>query len=214
MKILMMLMVAVFTAGFTTPANAQIESLKTLISKGIVTASFKGTGISRGACIRLTLRKKAGAKSLTVSLLPGTTIEYDGKPAFEMVIGRIIGRVAGANRVVPASEIMIPDERPVTYILDAYPTGKPQSALTSSGHFTIKGWDSALGCMLVTAHDLRVSERSTQAAIWMYSEVAEAAIRGDTMPGPGPDPARKWLPMTDEEWQLGGSIVAHCIIGP
>ncbi len=207
---------ALFTMSFATLSAAHGETLTTLLSKGIVSASFSDTGVSRGPCIRLTLQKKGGAGqvALTVSLPPGTTITSNSKPAMEMVIGRVIGRVAGANRVVPAPEIVLRNGQPLTYILEAYPTGKPQPAPTPSVHFKIKGWDQVLGCILTTAHDPRVSERSAQAAVWFYGEIAEAANHGDNGSAPTPEAPRKWLPMTDEEWQLGKSIVAHCIVGP
>ncbi len=101
----------------------------------MVSAAFTGTGISRGPCIRLTLQKRVRTVKtpLTVSLPPVTTITSDRKPAMEMVIGR----VAGANGVVPAPEIVLRNDQPLTYILEAYPTGKPRLAPTSSDHFKI-----------------------------------------------------------------------------
>lgn len=188
------------SAIYAQEAKSLTLDLSTAISGKYVEASFKGSGASSGDSIVGTFNKtaKAGPRPLTITVKPGTPLRSNTASAQSMVLAGIKGISSGDSTYIPATEILLEDNKPVIYIFEAYCMEFHKDNPSDSVGFALGTHDSALACILEKAKQDSLSESATQAAVWIRTD----KIRKVDLTGK--------FEVSESEWEQAMAIIKRC----
>jgi hypothetical protein len=172
--------------------------LPTALATGQAKATIRGTGASSGDSIKVTLLKgpNAAAEPLEISIPAGTILKNGNGAGQDMVVGEVLGRVAGESSYEPTSNIVLTGNEAVTYILSAYCVNFEKDNPSEADLFSVMKPDPVLGCILKNSSGLSVEAR--QAAVWIYSDNVSHAHMSEK------------FPVSSREFSQGRQVVDQC----
>jgi len=175
-------------------------NLEESIASGKITAKFIGTGGSSGDTILLTVQKteKAGAETLKLSIPPGTILQSSNPSEQNMVIAGVRGIQIDSQRFTPQSEIILIDNNPITYVLEAYCAELHKGNPSSTTGFALSTLNPKLSSILTEGKKRNLSPQAIQAAIWIVTD----KITHEEM--------NQRFPINKEQWDSAKSIFDSC----
>lgn len=118
-----------------------------------------------------------------------------------MIILAVRGRDAGGGQYIPGQDIVVDDDRPVTYVLAAACAEFDKDNPTADTRFTLEEPDDpVLACI---ARESRVSSIPTfQAAVWMHTDKTSYSRVSSR------------FTVSRTEWAAGEALLRSCLSAP
>lgn len=171
-------------------------------SAGLVQTKYASLGGSSGGVITVTVTRtaKAAYRFLALAITPGTRLRnLSGQQ--DMVIARLLGHWIDGKKYEPQSEIMLIDDKPKKYVLDAYclEAHKPNPEPTSQFQAVDEDSDPVIACVARKSRSQGLSMSAKQAAFWIvtdhlsFQQVAEK------------------IAVTAKDWNAAVALVNTCV---
>ena len=159
-------------------ARTELDPIPLLqaIARELVRARFVGTGGASGAVVRLHIQRtaKAGGRPLRLRVPLGTSLNNAAAGQQDMVVLRLLGKVAGPNSYAPTDLIELLDNRLHEYVLEAFCAEAHKQNPAAGGSLSIGPLSSSelravlQGSRLVPA--AQKSLKAIQAAVWAVTD--------------------------------------------
>ena len=185
----------------TVTQTTATVTLQDAIRDGLVAATFTGLGGSSGDAVKVQVRRlrNAGDRRLALRVPPGSLLRSASAAVQNMIVMEVRGRDAGNSKYAPASEIVVSDDKPVTYILSAmcadFDKENPSEQTTFS---LVEPQDLVLVCVARKGGGDRPVPAS-QAAVWMHTDKVSYSEMNER------------FPVSPAEWAVGEEILRSCV---
>jgi hypothetical protein len=189
-------------AGSASTVNAErVQSIRDAEDAGLVRTSYRShEGSSSGDSVVLIVVKIGGPNRLVLSIPSGLALKSPFPSSQSMVISGLKGREIGGGKYSPEQFVVLTDEKPVRYIVEAYcaefhKDNPPPDRFDFQAAATP---DPVLGCILTEARKEQLSVAGTQAAVW---------VRTDHLTFPEMSTR---MAVSKEEWSKAETVASRC----
>jgi hypothetical protein len=160
--------------------------------------TIRGTGGSSGDAIKVDVGKgpQAGPGPLTISVPPGTVLNNGNGGGQNMAIAGVVGREISEYSYTPASDIVVTESNPVTYVLSAFCINFEKENPSTTDEFTVGQTDPVLACILGGSKNFSVPTR--QAAVWIYTDNVSYQHMSEK------------FPVSPQEYEQGRTLANQC----
>lgn len=153
-------------------------------SRGLIELVLAGKGGSSGDVVTLTVKRTA-RRPMHLRLLAGTVLRSASTSVQNMIVAAVKGELMDGDRYRPAETIDLADDKPRTYLLEAYCLDFDRDNPGASDRFSVGPVNESVLSLIREAQKDAPSIAVTQAAVWLAAGVSKASIRerftiGDT----------------------------------
>ena len=151
----------------------QVHSIRDAENAGWVRTSYRSpTGSSSGDSVILIVVKMRGPEKLALSIPPGLALLSPLVSSQSMVISGLKGRDLGGGKYTPVDSILLTDDKPVRYVVEAYCAEfhKDNPPPDRFDFQVVSTPDPTVPCILREARKEKLSIAGTQAAVWIHTD--------------------------------------------